>query len=636
MMTTVHDLENYVCSHYETKNQLHQHVLQRSDQYFRQNKVAREQIKHVTQLKQRQQQVRKFFLESIGQLPSSDVPLQPNITDVIQKDTYKVEKVIFQARKHQYVTGNLYIPKGLKKPAPTILFLSGHEYEAKHSSYYHHICLQFTQENFVVFAVDPIGQGERISQVRLHGKNESVWGTAEHQHFGAKSLMLGENIARYFLHDNIRAIDYLYTREEVDTARIAVTGNSGGGTQTAMLMMYEGRICAAAPGTYITNRQTYMHAGGVQDAEQVWPGFTKAGFDHEDILLSFAPKPLIVLAAKYDFFPIEGTRETVHAARRYWELYQAEEKLHYAEDASTHYYTNKLVTEAIRFFKSSLGVEEQTAKSKWEPIASQKLQCTTTGQILTDYPEAKTIQVELNRTVKRVAERRKEDQSEGETWLHSTIFNNRKIVPLNPRRIPLGVIDGIEVEYLFWWSQKGIINSALLCRHAQSDEAAKKKLMIAVWQGGTTRLQQHWQWVNSHTSGEQDVFILNTSGVGPHEPYPIHHRNNGAFFGALHKLADELIWIGDSLAAIRIFDIIRCLDVIDSLEQWKQREVQVYSHGPYNFYTAMAKKIDQRIKGIQADCPLASVQSFITEQDLYNNEEMSLVMPGLFKYTDIK
>ena len=78
-----------------------------------------------------------------------------------------------------------------------------------------------------------------------------------------------------------------------------------------MVMMADPRIAAAAPATFIMNRDSYQRTGQSQDAEQIWSGFTGGGYDHEDILLAMAPKPVCVLAVTSDFFPIEGTRRTV-------------------------------------------------------------------------------------------------------------------------------------------------------------------------------------------------------------------------------------------------------------------------------------------------------------------------------------
>jgi hypothetical protein len=82
-----------------------------------------------------------------------------------------------------------------------------------------------------------------------------------------------------------------------------VTGNSGGGTPASLVMLADPRVAAAAPATFIMNRETYQRTGQPQDAEQIWPGFTGAGLDHEDILLAMAPKPGVRAGGDLRFFP---------------------------------------------------------------------------------------------------------------------------------------------------------------------------------------------------------------------------------------------------------------------------------------------------------------------------------------------
>ena len=109
----------------------------------------------------------------------------------------------------------------------------------------------------------------------------------------------------------MRGFDYLCTRPEVDPKKIGITGNSGGGTQSSMAMLWDRRYAAAAPATFIMTREEYLYVGGGQDSEQIWPGFTSNGYDHDDILFAMAPKPVLVLAVDYDFFPIEDRKSVV-------------------------------------------------------------------------------------------------------------------------------------------------------------------------------------------------------------------------------------------------------------------------------------------------------------------------------------
>lgn len=56
--------------------------------------------------------------------------------------------------------------------------------------------------------------------------------------------------------DAVRGLDYLLSRPEVDTTRVGLTGNSGGGTMTTFVNALEDRLTMAAPSCYIT---TWVH-----------------------------------------------------------------------------------------------------------------------------------------------------------------------------------------------------------------------------------------------------------------------------------------------------------------------------------------------------------------------------------------
>jgi hypothetical protein len=281
------------------------------------------------------------------------------------------------------VTANLYLP--LNRPAgrtAAVLFLSGHHNTAKVVPEYQIVCQTLARAGLIVLAQDPVGQGERLSYFDPETQTNAVGiGTRDHDYAGAQARLLGDTLARYMLHDAMRGIDYLISRPEVDAAKIGVTGNSGGGTQTSLMMLADPRVAAAAPATFIMNRETYQRTGQPQDAEQIWPGFTGAGLDHEDILLALAPKPVCVLAVTSDFFPIEGTRRSVTRARRFWELAGRGGSLELVEDDSTHAYTPKLAQAAARFFaRHLLGTEVDLTGFEPQPFPPERLHATKAGR----------------------------------------------------------------------------------------------------------------------------------------------------------------------------------------------------------------------------------------------------------------
>ena len=114
--------------------------------------------------------------------------------------------------------------------------------------------LNLVKKGFIVLAIDPIGQGERL-QYFDPVKGESTIGssTLEHSYPSVQVFLIGKSVARYFIWDGIRGIDYLVSRKEVDPKRIGVHGLSGGGTQTAYISALDERVVASAPAGYITS-----------------------------------------------------------------------------------------------------------------------------------------------------------------------------------------------------------------------------------------------------------------------------------------------------------------------------------------------------------------------------------------------
>ena len=75
------------------------------------------------------------------------------------------------------------------------------------------------------------------------------------------------SLAQIMVWDSIRAIDYLVSRPEVDAERIAMAGNSGGGTNTAYTAPLDERIKVAVPCCYVTTLAWRRRVASTSDAE---------------------------------------------------------------------------------------------------------------------------------------------------------------------------------------------------------------------------------------------------------------------------------------------------------------------------------------------------------------------------------
>ena len=75
----------------------------------------------------RKDNYRRQMHEMLGLDPMPPrTPLKATVTGKVQHEEFEVWNLHYQSMPRLYVTGNLYVPKGLKKPAPTILYVCGH------------------------------------------------------------------------------------------------------------------------------------------------------------------------------------------------------------------------------------------------------------------------------------------------------------------------------------------------------------------------------------------------------------------------------------------------------------------------------------------------------------------------------
>ena len=65
--------------------------------------------------------------------------------------------------------------------------------------------------------------------------------------------MFGRTLIGERVWDIMRLIDYATTRREIDAGRIAITGNSGGGTISMFAAALDERIGVSVPGCYFCN-----------------------------------------------------------------------------------------------------------------------------------------------------------------------------------------------------------------------------------------------------------------------------------------------------------------------------------------------------------------------------------------------
>ncbi len=124
---------------------------------------------------------------------------------------------------------------------------------------------------------------------------------AAHEHLIAKSLFsAGLTWPGVFVTDDRAALDYLYSRSDVNPSRIGCAGLSGGGLRTVMLSGADDRLrCSVCVGMMTTWRDYLLDKSHTHTWMCYVPGLPR-DLDYPEILGLAAPHPVLVLNNNQD------------------------------------------------------------------------------------------------------------------------------------------------------------------------------------------------------------------------------------------------------------------------------------------------------------------------------------------------
>ena len=363
----------------------------------------------------RQQRMKAWFEPQLtSSFPETKCPLDAKTTGQfsLSEAGFRVEKVQFQSRLNHHVTGNLFLPLNSQGPLPAVLMTCGHSYTGKAAETYQSMCMLLAQNGIICLITDPISQGERFQFLDESSKPATAGTTLEHSLLDYAANLTGTDVVSFEAWDNVRGIDYLLSRPEVDPARIGITGNSGGGTQTAFLMSYDPRISVAVPSCYLTSYEGLIGGIGPQDGCQQLYGEGAAGFDHGDFVNMAAPLPIRMLAGERDYFPIEYTRRTYAEAQETYRVLGAPEKVKLFTYDDKHGFSRPRRQAGTEWFRRWFyGDTAAVVEGDLHMLPADSLQVGATGQVLHDLPGERSVVDLLVERAEQLAVKRKAFQA---------------------------------------------------------------------------------------------------------------------------------------------------------------------------------------------------------------------------------
>ncbi len=224
----------------------------------------------------RKDYVRRQILVAEGLWPMpTKTPLNAVIHGKVEGDGFTVEKVYFESAPGFFVTGSLWKPKVIKGKVPGVMFAHGHWQDARLSlgtddkvraeiasggerferggkSIFQSLCIQLARMGCVVWQWDMLSDSDSIqfsreivhtfAKQRPEANKTENWGL-----YSPQAEAHAQSIMGLQTWNAVRGLDFMLSLPEVDPERTAITGASGGGTQTMLLAAIDDRIKLSFP-----------------------------------------------------------------------------------------------------------------------------------------------------------------------------------------------------------------------------------------------------------------------------------------------------------------------------------------------------------------------------------------------------
>jgi dienelactone hydrolase len=577
---------------------------------------------------QRRSILRQAMFAAMGPFPEQPCPLAPVQVDVLKRDGYRIEKLLFQSRLDVWVTASAYVPEGVKAKVPAVLAVHGHWPLARRDPVVQARCLGLVKLGFVVLAVDAFGAGERYTKPAA--------GTYHGALYGSTLWPSGQTLLGLQVYDNRRAVDYLRTRPEVDGDRLGITGASGGGNQTMYAGALDERFRAVVPVCSVGNYQVYLHAACC--VCEVLPGALRFA-EEGDVLGLVAPRALQVVSATQDGiqFSVGEARKSLDRARPIFQLYGADDRLRQAVFESPHAY-NQPMREAMygwmtRWLKDE-GDGSPIPEPKHDVDKVEDLAC---------FPDAERpkgflflpafARREAEAVLRSAAVARPEHAEDWEstavhlrTVLRKQVFGDLPSLPrpaaqlgksdtaegvtttplvLEPERgLPLHAVLKAPAE------AKGKVPPCVLLDLAGKEEALKHPLAAAL-------LQKGWA-----------VLAPDLRATGSAQP------PHDAIAGAPdHTSAEHGVWLGRPLLGQWTFDVLALLDWLGLQPGLDRERTAVVGLGQASVVALCAAGLFE--DRVASAAVLGMPVTYVTEEAYAPGTHMGLLAPGILRVGDV-
>lgn len=329
-----------------------EHFLDLYDTHARSLALRADSLEHFTQWKM---ETRAAIMSALGITRLDRCPISARTLEIEHLSDHIREKILIQTEKDVWMPVYVLVPLDLMpgEERRCLIAPHGHESAGKFCPagrsdipalkeqielYNYQYGLDFVRRGYIVFCPDARGFGERREWM-LQGDDTHAFFNSTCRELNNMAIGLGLSLGGLWVWDLMRLIDYIQTRPDCDTLRLACTGLSGGGYQTLMLAALDERVTVAVSSGYFYGiRDSLLKLSDNCDCNYV-PGLWLLT-DMGDIGALIAPRPFLVESGLFD--PLNGERGIVNVleqlaiTRKAYELLGVPENLEHFTFSGMH------------------------------------------------------------------------------------------------------------------------------------------------------------------------------------------------------------------------------------------------------------------------------------------------------------
>jgi hypothetical protein len=247
---------------------------------------------------------RRNLYQLLGKLPDRNRPISVRIVSREENDEYIKEKLLLDINGIEEVPAYFTKPKNAKGKIPVVLFNHSHfgQYEVGKNEFIYGrkemqdppYALELARAGYAGLSIDSWGFGERHGRPEIDIFKEMLW--------------KGQVMWGMMIYDNLRALDYLETRDDVNMSRLATMGMSMGSTMSWWLAALDERIKVCIDLCCLTDFHTLLEKNALRlHGIYYYVPDLLNHFTTSQINGLISPRPHLGLAGRFDpLTPVEG------------------------------------------------------------------------------------------------------------------------------------------------------------------------------------------------------------------------------------------------------------------------------------------------------------------------------------------